>query len=314
MPGGRTRWRGEAQPWDECCGPQLPRIFWLRYTSGLMAEITSPKDYFREVNGVEAYVNAVSEWHKLHKIEERRFQSEVWFRGAGKVYEKPLEPGVYRADFTKRAKNYHMGSEEERRLQMERVMLDEFRTVGAAFFDANNIVNLYFIAQHNGMPTRLLDWTTNPLAGLFFAVEDMDEHNEDGEVFVMEAKKILPKPAEGAKGDEALWGPVSMRHPYVTDAIGDSFWHWPSKQRAPVIIPVKPDNHLGRIGQQSSCFTLHMHNSMPRQNPTLKKIKVPSVAKPTLLKELHRMNVNQFTIFNDLDHLSKDIRRTWEVK
>ncbi len=113
---------------------------------------------------------------------------------------------------------------------------------------------------------------------------------------------------------EALWGPVSMRHPYVTDAIGDSFWHWPSKQRAPVIIPVKPDNHLGRIGQQSSCFTLHMHNSMPRQNPTLKKIKVPSVAKPTLLKELHRMNVNQFTIFNDLDHLSKDIRRTWEVK
>ena len=82
-----------------------------------MAEITSPKDYFREVDGVEAYVNAVSEWHKLHKIEERRFQSEVWFRGAGKVYEKPLEPGVYRADFTKRAKNYHMGSEEERRPQ-----------------------------------------------------------------------------------------------------------------------------------------------------------------------------------------------------
>jgi hypothetical protein len=32
-----------------------------------------------------------------------------------------------------------------------------------------------------------------------------------------------------------------------------------------------------------------------------------------MLKELHRMKINQFTVFNDLDHLSKDIRRTWNV-
>jgi hypothetical protein len=25
------------------------------------------------------------------------------------------------------------------------------------------------------------------------------------------------------------------------------------------------------------------------------------------------MNINQFTIYNDLDHLSKDIKRAWEV-
>ena len=33
-------------------------------------------------------------------------------------------------------------------------MLNEFRTSGAAFLDANDIVDVYFTAQHYGMPTH----------------------------------------------------------------------------------------------------------------------------------------------------------------
>ena len=193
-------------------------------------------------------------------------------------------------------------------------MLNEFRTSGAVFLNANNIFDVYFIAQHFGMPTRLLDWTTNPLAGLFFAVENTGQHSEDGEVFIMEAKRILPPVPNGVTGDDGLWNVVGMRHPYVTDAISLSFWHPSKKNRLPLIIPVRPDNQPGRIGQQSSCFTLHMHDSKPCDNKTLAKIKIPASAKGDLLKELHRLNINQFTIYNDLDHLSKDIKRVWKIK
>jgi hypothetical protein len=157
-----------------------------------MAEIQSPKDYFREVASGESYLRAISDCQSKHSIKEEKFLSGVWFRGHGRVYAVPLCPGVYRDDFTKRASLFFGKNDEEKRLNVEQRMLDEFRTSGAAFLNPNNIVDVYFMAQHHGMPTRLLDWTTNPLAGLFFAVENEKEHSQNGEVFVMEAQGILP--------------------------------------------------------------------------------------------------------------------------
>jgi len=115
-----------------------------------------------------------------------------------------------------------------------------------------------------------------------------------------------------------------MRHPLVCDVIGMSFWQEPTqhingeiKQTVisafPTIFPVRPDNQLGRIGQQSSCFTLHSHNVQPQDNPTLRRLKVPAAMKLGIRKELHHLNINQFTIYNDLDHLSKEIKRGWGV-
>src|SRR5205823_1020087 len=120
------------------------------------------------------------------------------------------------------------------------------------------------------------------------------------------------KPRPNVKG-EPLQHVRTMRHPYVADAIGISFWHEPKEKRKPLILPIRPDNQAGRMWQQSSLFTLHMHESIPQHNPTLARIKVPRTKKGPIREELRRLNINQFSIYNDLDHLSKEIRRNWGV-
>lgn len=41
------------------------------------------------------------------------------------------------------------------------------------------------IAQHHGLPTRFMDWTTNPLVALYFAVRHTGGRSEDSAVYVL---------------------------------------------------------------------------------------------------------------------------------
>ena len=56
-----------------------------------------------------------------------------------------------------------------------------------------------------------------------------------------------------------------------------------------------------------------MHKAEPVNNPTLVTFSVPAKDKAAIREELHRVNINQYTTYNDLDRLSKELKRGWNV-
>ena len=83
---------------------------------------------------------------------------EIWFRGHSRRSYKLL-PGLCRDDAR------DAGYEEED-------LLERFKVLAAIHLDPRpgSEWEWYFVAQHYGLPTRLLDWTESALSAAFFAV------------------------------------------------------------------------------------------------------------------------------------------------
>ena len=263
------------------------------------------------VDHLADFIKMSGDWHSKNSKPGTGMLSNLWYRGVNQHFDSQA-PGVYRPDFTKRAEKSTISEDlEDKRLRLERDMISTFRVAGAAFLGQYDLTEIYFSAQHYGMPTRLLDWSTNPLAALFFACDGAEGH--DGYVYAMDAKKVIPDGAlKFKKSKERLWPSVyTMRFPMVDSAVRLSFWESPNPDMKSYVLPVRPDVVPGRIGQQSSCFTFHMHRADSVNNPTLMTINVKASQKSAIRDELHRVNINQFTTYYELDHLSKEIRRGW---
>ncbi len=94
-------------------------------------------------------------------------------------------------------------------LSTEQAMLTEFR--GRALphleFQPRSNWEWLALAQHFGMATRLLDWTTNPLAALWFAIEGPSEGQSRAAVWIYRERVPVLHRLDESLSPHALYAP-----------------------------------------------------------------------------------------------------------
>lgn len=119
-------------------------------------------------------------WESFNKFFKESTLGTLLFRGESKPYDSALTPSLIRkykkGDFSVGDVSHGHSFK-----SIESNLLEEFKRHSQKILDSEKIpkndIEWMILAQHYGMPTRLLDWTTNPMVALYFAIESHPDEN-----------------------------------------------------------------------------------------------------------------------------------------
>ena len=237
------------------------------------------------------------------KPELGRFRSDYAFRGMGdRSY-------ALRNSFTRVCRdNPHL----------EYHLLRNFKKYGQ--FDDPSMVSsdwrLMTLAQHHGLPNRLMDWTYSPFVALHFATDDPSKYGRDGviwQVDYVQVNRMLPEPLRGVMekvGANAFT--VEMIEEAVPTLLDFDAYH---NQNHDLVIFFEPPSLDYRIINQFAFFSV-MSTATGRLDGWLykypqlyRKIIIPKELKWEIRDKLDQANITERILFPGLDGLAKWLLR-----
>jgi hypothetical protein len=144
-------------------------------------------------------------------------------------------------------------------------------------FPKNDWESLFF-AQHYGLPTRLLDWTRNPLIALYFAVAGNGKYDGHSAVYVLRDRVPFD------------WRKHSESSPLECNCFGD-------------FAKVIPPSISERIVAQSGLFTIHANPTQALEAKHVDCIVIPKELRRSFKKMLHQYGVHEASIKPGFDGL-----------
>lgn len=164
-------------------------------------------------------------------------------------------------------------------LQFEKDIFEDFERKYSLFTDVRprNDMEFLFLAQHYGLPTRLLDWTFNPLIALYFAC--VSNPDKDG----------------------AVYHCITLNPLYIFDPAKDNIF---SFQHLTMLRPNLTDV---RYKNQNGLFLLYPKPWQEDLSFVQERFIIPARAKKSILTKLEKIGITRSFIMPSLDSLCTEI-------
>ncbi|MEX2648003.1 MAG: FRG domain-containing protein [Alphaproteobacteria bacterium] len=225
----------------------------------------------------------IRNWLELMtQFEELNFYNrEYIFRGVGKSHYR-LIPSIGRKDSRKNDNGESIG-DQTYSCHDEIKAFKMFKRRSVPFLGTyvpGSAIEWLALAQHHGLPTRLLDWTESPLVALFFAVETMGERKCDSSLYA------VPQPKEILK--QQTQKPFSIE--------------------SSAVVLYRPPHLTPRIPAQTGLFTLHGDPTKSYEVENTIRIDIPHDAQGVFKDRLMSLGYSRATLFPGLDGAADYIR------
>ena len=261
----------------------------------------------------------VSNWGEL--IRELHGSSVVpQSAQAGGHFRSPfLFRGMSAADWPLKTSLERLGSPPE---QIEEAALRAFAKYSPmSTFQRHSEWERIAVAQHNGLPTRVLDWTASPLVAAHFATCESQHFDKDGVVWCVDVtslrNEVLPKPLRSQLSDSHAWVydvrlleshyPTLSHFDEIRGLAGDVliFIEPPS-------IDARIQNQFGLLSMLNGASLSHDDylRTISKSHPHIvRRVVIDKSAKPEIRDMLDQNNITERMLFPGLPGLCDWLKR-----